>query len=198
MYPGSQYWAISFARRPDGVTRVEIEGPSLAARTVESVEGEEYWGVELAAHVMLRGAPKDSLLGGVVTILAKDGAVAAFGGRWPVPAYDALEEWVQDRIADGALVVDDETAAALAGDRTGATARTWQRRFRRTVGLTAANVEQLKRAEHAFALLQAGFTPPEAAATAGFSDQSHLTRSLRLIRGRTPASILSAVRARSE
>lgn len=71
-----------------------------------------------------------------------------------------------------------------------------QRRYRRTVGLSAAQVEQLRRAERGYALLHAGRTPAEAAVEAGFSDQAHFTRALRLIRGRTPAAILSAERAR--
>nr|WP_241428909.1 AraC family transcriptional regulator [Agrococcus sp. ARC_14] len=114
-----------------------------------------------------------------------------------VPAFDELEDWVQGLVDSEALRIDDDIRAALSdGVRVGASGRTWQRRFRSSVGLTGKQVEQVRRAEQAYALLQAGSTPAEAAAACGFADQSHLTRSLRLIRGRTPASILAAARVR--
>jgi methylphosphotriester-DNA--protein-cysteine methyltransferase len=98
--------------------------------------------------------------------------------------------------AQGGLVVDEEVRQALAGDRVGASARTWQRRYRRTVGLTSRQVAQLHRAQHAYVLLQGGVPPAEAAVVAGFADQPHLTRALRMIRGLTPAAIIAAHHAR--
>ena len=43
----------------------------------------------------------------------------------------------------------------------------------------------------AYALLQRGVTPAECAVTCGYADQAHLTRSLRLLHGETPARILA-------
>jgi AraC-like DNA-binding protein len=39
-------------------------------------------------------------------------------------------------------------------------------------------------------LLQQGISPAECAAACGYADQAHLTRSLRLLHGETPARIL--------
>lgn len=48
------------------------------------------------------------------------------------------------------------------------------------------------RARHAFELLQQGVPPAECAEECGYSDQAHLTRSLRVFHGLTPARILAA------
>lgn len=197
-YPvaGSEYWGLSFIRRADETTAAELDGPCLTLRVVEGVVGESYWGVELAPHVVVPGAGKQAVLGATVPLPVRDGEVQLAGRWWPVPDVDDVERWVLDVAADGGLVADEDIAEALAGDRTGASARTWQRRYRRTVGLTSSQVAQLRRAQHAFVLLQGGASPAEAAAVAGFADQPHLTRALRMIRGLTPAAIIAAHGAR--
>lgn len=194
VYPvaGSEFWGISFARSAGGAVTAVMDGPTLRASQVDSVVGDRYWGVELAAHVAIAGAAKEAVLDRQIGLPVSEGRVEVAGRWWPIPDVEGLEAWVAGLVAAGALVDDPDIRAALAGDRVGATDRTWQRRFRRTVGLTAAQIAQLHRAQHAFVLLQGGMRPAEAAAAAGFSDQPHLTRALRMIRGQTPAAIIAA------
>lgn len=189
---GSEYWGISFVRTADGLLSAEMNGPTLRSATVDGVLGDEYWGVELAPHVMIVAAGKDTFRGATVALPVADGRVR-IGERWHrIPNFEGLERWVSELVDAGTLRIDGGIRAALAGDRTGATDRTWQRRFRRVVGLTSSQVRQLARAQHAYVLLQSGLSPAEAAVNAGFSDQAHLTRSLRMIRGQTPAAIVAA------
>lgn len=197
-YPvgGSEYWGISFTRSPEGVLGATIDGPSLRASVVESRLGDRYWGVELASHVVVADAPKSAVRGRSLPLPVEAERVRIGGGSWPVPGVEDLESWVAELVAHGALIDDPEIRAALDGDRTGATDRTWQRRFRRVVGLTSSQVGQLRRAQHAYVLLQSGASPADAAAQAGFADQAHLTRALRSIRDQTPAAIIAAHAAR--
>lgn len=189
---GSEYWGLSFIRRQDGELAAELDGPSLRNRIVDGHLGERYWGVELAAYVALPGVPKSAVLGGTVTLQVADGRVTLGDRHWPVPDWSDLEDWVDHLAEHCGLLVDEEIRKALDGDRSGASERTWQRRYRRTVGLTAQQIDQLHRAQHGYFLLQTGHSPAEAAAGAGFADQPHLTRALRLIRGQTPAAIIAA------
>jgi AraC-like DNA-binding protein len=193
---GSEYWGLSFIRRRDGELAAELDGPSLRNRVVDGHLGERYWGVELAAYVAIPGMPKQAILGETVTLPVSGGHVVLGDHRWPVPAWPDLEDWVDHLAENRGLLVDEEVRKALNGDRIGASERTWQRRYRRTVGLTAQQIDQLHRAQHGYFLLQTGHSPAEAAAAAGFADQPHLTRSLRLIRGQTPAAIIAAQRRR--
>jgi AraC-like DNA-binding protein len=164
----------------------------MRARVVEGYVGAYYWGVELAAHVAIPGVPKRAIMGETVVLPVDDGLVELGGRRWPVPGWSDLEAWVNRLAERGGLLVDEEIRRALLGERVGASERTWQRRYRRTVGITSQQIDQLRRAQRAYVLLQTGLTPAEAAAEAGFADQPHLTRALRLIRGQTPAAIISA------
>lgn len=194
---GSEYWGISFIRRADGSLAGELDGPTLTAREVDSFSGEEYWGLELRPYVFVRGLPKRLVLDATVPLLVRDGQVELGGRWWAVPQFGELDDWVGQLVSAGALVIDQDVRTSLGGGTWWVSERTVQRRYRRTVGLTAAQVEQLRRAERGYALLHAGRTPAEAAVEAGFADQAHFTRAMRLIRGRTPAAILSAERALS-
>ena len=189
---GSEYWGISFIRRADGALAAELDGPRAHVTEVDGHLGESYWGVEMAAHVAIAGVSKDAILGQTVALPVVDGHVELAGARWPVPAWTELEAWVARLATDGGLLVDEDIRRALSGDRVGAGDRTWQRRYRRTAGLTRRQVDQLRRAQHAYVLLQQGVSPAATAAQAGFADQPHLTRALRLIRGQTPAAIIAA------
>jgi AraC-like DNA-binding protein len=68
--------------------------------------------------------------------------------------------------------------------------RTVQRRFLRATGLTRGTFEQIKRAQQAATLLQKGISIADAIFQAGYTDQPHLTRSLKHFVGHTPGQIL--------
>ena len=89
------------------------------------------------------------------------------------------------------LRCDDDVRRMLSGDDAGYSERHRQRRVRATTGLTRKQIDQLARAREAFAMLLQGVPASECAARSGFSDQAHLTRSLRTFHGQTPAQVLS-------
>lgn len=188
--PASECWDISFIRRVDGSFAAELGGPSFSSRVPDSRLGESYWGLQLAPHAAFAGVDKAALLGRTVA-LPVDGSEFAIGGvRLAIPSWVELEDLVRQLLTAGLLVVDEHVRRALDGDNNGYSPRSWQRRFRQVTGLSRKQIEQLDRADRALVLLRRGLSPSDAAAAAGYADQSHLTRSLRLIRGRTPAQIL--------
>ncbi|GAB3811230.1 helix-turn-helix domain-containing protein [Micromonospora zhanjiangensis] len=188
----SEFWDLSFIRHTDGTFSAELDGPTVQARTTASVQGEDYWGLELRAHVFVQGVAKSTVLGGTDRLPVTDGCLLLGSHRAPVPRWGELEEFVDDLLAVGVLVADEDVRRALGGDYSGLARRTWQRKFREVTGLSPSQVKQLRRARHAYVLLQSGMPAAEAAAVAGFADQPHLTRSLRRIRNETPARIIAA------
>lgn len=61
--------------------------------------------------------------------------------------------------------------------------------FREEVGQSPWSYVKATRARRALELLEDGLSPAEAALEAGFADQSHLTRTLRQVEGRTPGQV---------
>jgi AraC-like DNA-binding protein len=86
-----------------------------------------------------------------------------------------------------APVTGDELAAAAGRSRYAA-----YRAFRAAWGLAPSEYQRLLRLRAARQCLAAGVPPAEAAATAGFADQAHLTRWFRRCYGITPAEFRRA------
>ncbi|GAA3924847.1 helix-turn-helix domain-containing protein [Actinoplanes auranticolor] len=188
----SEHWGLSFIRRPDGSLAAELAGPRVRGLPIRSRTGESYWGVELAAHVVIPGIDKALLRGAIAELPVVDGRVAIQGRWYPVPTWEELESFVLRLVADGVMVVDADIRRALSGDDRGLSRRSWQRRFRSVTGLRRKEIERLDRSRRAYRLLSEGVPPSEVAVAAGYADQAHLTRELRCIRGETPARILAA------
>lgn len=109
----------------------------------------------------------------------------------PSPRIRRVQEYVEIRV--GEVVSLDELAAVA-----GLSRFHFARIFREEVGTTPWTYVREVRARRARELLRDGRSPAEAAHEAGFSDQSHLTRTMREIDGRTPAEYRRAHRRDGE
>lgn len=189
--PANEYWGLAFTRRPDETLRAELIGPSLQPRDVESLRGDAYWGVEFPAHVVVSGAPKVSIMGAALDLPVEGDHFVLLGRRYRVPGFEELEPFVAGLLDSGAITSHEDVRRALTGDVTGYSVRSWQRHIRWVTGLSRKQLQQLERARHAYFLLQNGCSPAATAVEAGYADQAHLTRSLRLLGSETPAQILA-------
>lgn len=190
--PANEYWGIGFTRHTNGALSAELFGPSIAPRILNGFKGEEYWGIEFHAHVVIKGVDKTNVLNTAASLPVKNGELAIREYRYPVPTYDTLEAFAAQLEKDGVILHDQRIFRALNGDENGFSERSRQRHVKAVTGLNKKQIEQLQRARHAFYLLQSGSSVSEAAHLAGYADQSHMTRSLKLLRGETPARIISA------
>lgn len=188
--PAVENWGIAFTRNAGGARVATVIGPALAARTIDYRAGDSHWGVDLVAHVAWRGLDKEPLLGRMIDIPIEDDWCVIAGVRITVPGYDDLEAFVDGLHRQGLLVTDRDVSTTLDGGDAHWSGRTMQRRFRDTTGLRRKQIEQVRRAHRARDLLLDGATPAEAALEAGYSDQSHMTRALHALIGRTPARII--------
>lgn len=82
----------------------------------------------------------------------------------------------------------DDTVGALAM-RAGVHRCTFSRRFRAERGIDARRYLLARRIERAASLILAGTRLADAAAAAGFADQSHMTRAMRAILGVAPGAL---------
>lgn len=106
-----------------------------------------------------------------------------------VPSFDNAESMVERLIASGVLALDDVVDDFVHERARALEPRTVQRHFERAVGVTAKQLALIYRARDAANLLAQGRSAAEVAAHLGYSDQSHMTRSLKGLLGRTPAQI---------
>jgi helix-turn-helix protein len=106
-----------------------------------------------------------------------------------IPTFDSAEDLVRRLVRRGIVVLDDVVDRVVDGEPAWASDRTVERHFRWVLGLTPKQLAQIRRAREAVTRLQAGRAAADVAAELGYSDQPHLTRSLRRFMGRTPGQL---------
>lgn len=179
----------------------------LDARVVETEAGESA-GVEARAPDFPGGVLDDPLLArsllrlhldlqrGRTTLLERQSRLAALLAAWisrhaegigrerpgqEPRAVRLAREYLRERVAQPVSLAELSLAAGLSGNHL-------NRVFSRSLGLPPHAYQVLLRVRRAQDLLAAGTGPAEAAAQAGFADQSHLTRHFRRITGITPGA----------
>jgi AraC-like DNA-binding protein len=79
----------------------------------------------------------------------------------------------------------------LDGQETTLSSRSIQRHFRQTTGLTKKFIEQTRRVQFAEQLLKNNEPAVKVATQAGYADQAHMTRALKMLLGYTPGALLN-------
>jgi len=105
------------------------------------------------------------------------------------PTFDNAEEFVNEMVQLGMLKSSSVVASVLQGAPPAMSDRAKQRYFAKTTGLTQKSFEQIERAKQAVALLQQGKKPADVAAELGYTDQAHMTRSIRKLMDTTPTEV---------
>ena len=105
-----------------------------------------------------------------------------------MPTAQNLDVFMDRLERVGLLVFDPLVEDVLQGGD--APERTAQSRFRRAVGLSRRKLRVIARAHDAVRLLRAGAAIEDVVSDLDFYDQSHLTRTLRLLIGHTPTELV--------
>lgn len=185
----SEFWHIAFLVE-HGKTRVVLSGPASKSRPITYEGGQYYWGFVFKSHVFMPNLPKKQLLNAVIELPAH-GEEFLFGNEWVTfPTYDTADAFT-DMLAEKGVIEANEQIAKVLSGKGRMSRRSVQRHLADTTGLSQTKLRQIERARQAFALLQDGTTLAEVAGQTGFTDQAHLTKSLKLLAGQTPAQILS-------
>lgn len=111
------------------------------------------------------------------------------GHTFAFPTYAHAEDLVDALASAGLLKCDDVIDDLLKGGPRAFSPRTAQRHFLQATGITHKTLQQIYCTQEAVRLLKQGIRPAEAAADAGYTDQPHLTKSLRRIMGTTPRDV---------
>src|SRR5688500_5237645 len=180
-------WDMLFTKTPQGKMIVRLSGPSLTPTEVHYKKGNENWGVRFRQGVFLTHVPVSEVVDTTEILpMISESAFLLGGHKLGVPAYETMDEFIA-RLEDLGLLSEDKIVkAVLEGGSFGASKRSVQRRFGRTIGMTPAYITQIERAWRAVELLQGGTKITEVVNELGYADQAHLNRNLKRITGFTP------------
>lgn len=112
------------------------------------------------------------------------------GSALEYPSFDNAESLVKRLAKSGILSRDLVVEDTLLRRPRELSLRSVQRHFLRSAGVTYIRFRQIERARYATILLREGVSILDVVSRLGYSDQAHLTRSLRRFIGETPAKIM--------
>jgi len=186
-------WEMVITKEREKIT-LSIRGPETKAAPAPIPDGYvEYVGIIFKHGVFMPHIPKQELVDNALHL--PESAKHSFqlqSGSWQFPDFENADTFVNKLVRENMLRHDQVVEDVLRGQTKELSLRSLQRRFLHVTGLTYKTIQQIERARHALALLKSGVPIPETAYQAGYFDQPHLTRSLKLFAGQTPAQIVKS------
>jgi AraC-like DNA-binding protein len=182
-------WEIVVTRQDAGAY-VSLRGPETRATISPIPQNAEFVGIQFRPGAFIPHLPAGRLVNSQVDLPERgDGSFWLDNRAWETPSYENAEAFVNALVTDRLLALDPEVEAVAQGNSTGLSPRSLQRRFLRATGLTQGAFRQIERARSAVEQLDRGAPILDVVQRNGYSDQAHLTRSLKLFAGQTPAQI---------
>jgi AraC-like DNA-binding protein len=174
-----------------GKSYFTIGGPETRAVLSATPGDAEFYGINFKVGTFMPKLPPCNLVNvGVDLPEASNNTFWLHGSTWELPNFENADDFVARLLREEYLVHDPVVDATLEGHAQKLSLRSIQRRFLRATGLTHGAFCQIERAAQAVNLLEQGVAILDVVDQAGYSDQPHLTRSLKRFVGRTPAEIL--------
>jgi hypothetical protein len=182
-------WDLIHIEKPGGEHLVFLTGQQSQPASVPYQAGEVAVVISFAAQFFLQSGP-----------LPPDGAVIEFlhleadrfrlaGLDLPLPTFENAEGIAAELLSAGVLRMDPVVTGGLGIMDYAASERSLQRHFRNVTGLSQKDFEQIRRAQEAVRLLQTGGRPADVAIAVGYTDQAHMTKSIKRIMGRLPTKV---------
>jgi hypothetical protein len=175
-----------------GRIAISIHGPETCANCKDFPDEAEFewFGIDLKLGTFMPHIPPGSILDGNITLPeAADHSFWLDSSVWQFPNYENADTFINRLVREELLMYDPVVHAINQGKSPTMSLRTVQYRVLRSTGLSQRTIRQIERARYAASLLKQGLSILDTVYKAGYSDQPHLTRSLKHFIGQTPTEI---------
>jgi len=188
--PAENCWHMVLTRQNSN-TQLLVVGPWTTANALSYIEGVEILWIKFKLGAFMPHQPVRDF---VDTETPLPGAASQSfwlnGSAWRFPNYENADTFVDRLVRDDVLAWDPVVNSVLQNQRQELSPRTVRHRFLRATGLSHNQIHQVERAQRAETLLRQGLPILDTVDEAGYSDQPHLTRSLKQWIGYTPAQLM--------
>lgn len=173
-----------------GRIATSIHGPETGATSKDFPAELEWFGIDFKPGTFMPHIPPSSIMDGCITLPEASGQSFWLGRSvWQFPNFENADTFVNRLVRENLLMCDPVVNAINQGKSPTMSLRTVQYRVQRSTGLSQRTIRQIERARYAASLLKRGVSILDTVYEAGYSDQPHLTRSLKHFIGYTPAEI---------
>jgi len=180
-------WDMIFIKSNDGKTKVLLSGPSSKITLVPYSAGNKNFGMQFKPGTIFTNISAISMLNVTKELpMPTDDTFILQGITWKVPTYEGIDEFIAGLVERGLLSHDPIVWDVLENKAVNMSARSVQRHFAMTIGLSPRRVKQIRSARKAVGLLLRGMPLAEVAYELGYADLPHMTRMLKRFTGYTP------------
>ncbi len=174
-----------------GKPRLSIVGPMTKALPMPYTGDTEFLAIKFKPGTFMPHLPASQLIDAIVAMPEATSKSFWFNGSaWQFPDYENANTFVDRLVREGLLLHDDVVDAVLQEQPLDLSPCSVQRRFVHVTGLTQSSIRQIARARKAMTLLQNGASIIDTVYEVGYTDQPHMTKSLKYLIGQTPAQIV--------
>jgi AraC-like DNA-binding protein len=177
--------------RHNGKSFLTVRGPETSATQADCPGGGEWLGIRFKLGTFmpafLPGHLKDRH--DVTLPVATSQSFWLNGSAWEYPDFENADTFVARLVRKGIIVRDAGVEAALQGQAGRLPIRSIQRHFLRATGISHRAARQIERARYATTLLKRGVSILDTVHEAGYFDQAHLNRAVKILIGQTPLEI---------
>jgi len=185
------FWSMVISKWRGHIT-ISLHGPETSANCKAFPAEGEWFGIAFKLGTFVPDILPGSLIDGDIVLPSTSGrSFSLCHSAWQFPNYENADTFVDRLVRAGILVHEPIMNAVHQGQSQALSLRTVQYRVLRSTGLSQRTIRQIERARYAAALLKQGVSIFDTVYEAGYSDQPHLTRSLKHFIGYTPAEILT-------
>jgi hypothetical protein len=188
LVPPDGTWDLVFIRDEHGMRAIRT-GLSTKAVRLRHTGTEEILAISFKASVKLAAVDPIASLDRGYVLPGDDRRFAIAGEKFEIPAFNNADLFVERLAKNGLIQANPAVQSILDGEPISVSARTLQRQFKLTTGMTHKRFTMIERARLAAANLRQGKTAQDVAHALGYYDQAHLINSLRDIVGQTPAQL---------
>jgi AraC-like DNA-binding protein len=180
-------WDMIFIQPRHGKPRVLLCGPCSKTTDVPYSAGNKNFGMRFKPGVIFTDIPVREMANVTLPLpMPTEDTFMLQGITWKLPTYENVEEFVAGLVGHGLLRLDPVVRDVLEGRAVNMTARSIQRHFAMTIGLSPRQVRQIESARKAVELLLQGRPLPDVAYELDYADLPHMIRMLKRFTGFTP------------
>lgn len=183
-------WDFIVMLGADGSKQMMLAGQATKTQPVPYTAGSGGMVISFTPGAYLQGYDLSAIVdSSEILPNADDDHFIFLGHVFAFPTFDNAEELIDEMVQLGILKSDRVVDGALQGTAPAMSDRAKQRHFAKTTGLTQKSFEQIERVKQAVAQLKQGKKPAEVAADLGYTDQAHMTRSIKKLMDTTPTDV---------
>lgn len=188
--PAENHWHMVITRYK-GQEKFLVVGPWTTANALSYAEGAEILWIKFKLGTFMPHRPVRDFVNTEMA-LPEAGSQSFWlkGSSWQFPDFENADTFVDRLVQDEALAWDPVVNVVLQRRWHELPSRTVRHRFLRATGVSQNQIQQVERARRAESLLRQGVSILDTVEEAGYSDQPHLTRSLKQWIGYTPVQLM--------